>query len=78
MLTLRPGSQAFVLVSTLAVTGEFPLRSLHLLGNERVLREIVRRGSGRQVIRNANGSAQMDARLFQISGSGRSKSLRLY
>lgn len=78
MLTLRPGSQAFVLVSTLAVTGEFPLRSLHLLGNERVLREIVRRGSGRQVIRNANGSAQMDARLFQISGSGRNKSLRLY
>ena len=44
MLTLRPGSQAFLLVSLLAVTGEFPLRSLHLLGNERVLRELVRSG----------------------------------
>lgn len=78
MLTLRPGSQAFLLVSLLAVTGEFPLRSLHLLGNERVLRELVRRGSGRQVIRNSDGSAQIDTRLFQISGKSRDKSLRLY
>ena len=78
MLTLRPGSQAFLLVSLLAVTGEFPLRSLHLLGNERALRELVRRGSGRQVIRNSDGSAQIDTRLFQISGRGRDKSLRLY
>ena len=78
MLTLRPGSQAFLLVSLLAVTGEFPLSSLHLLGNERALRELVRRGSGRQVIRNSDGSAQIDTRLFQISGRGRDKSLRLY
>lgn len=78
MLTLRPGSQAFLLVSLLAVTGEFPLRSLHLLGNERVLRELVRRGSGRQVIRNSDGSAQIDTRLFQINGRGRDKSLPLY
>ena len=78
MLTLRLGSQAFLLVSLLAVTGEFPLRSLHLLGNERVLRELVRRGSGRQVIRNSDGSAQIDTRLFQISGRSRDKSLRLY
>lgn len=78
MLTLRPGSQAFLLVSLLAVTGEFPLRSLHLLGNERALRELVRRGSGRQVIRNSDGSAQIDTRLFQINGRGRDKSLRLY
>lgn len=78
MLTLRPGSQAFLLVSLLAITGEFPLRSLHLLGNERVLRELVRRGSGRQAIRNSDGSAQIDTRLFQISGRGRDKSLRLY
>ncbi len=78
MLTLRPGSQAFLLVSLLAVTGEFPLRSLHLLGNERVLCELVRRGSGRQVLRNSDGSAQIDTRLFQINGRGRDKSLRLY
>lgn len=78
MLTLRPGSQAFLLVSLLAVTGEFSLRSLCLFGNERVLRELVRRGSGRQFIRNSDGSAQVDTRLFQISGRGRDKSLRLY
>ena len=78
MLTRRPGSQAFLLVSLLAVTGEFPLRSLHLLGNERVLLELARRGSDRQVIRNSDGSAQIDTRLFQISGKGRDKSLRLY
>lgn len=78
MLTLRPGSQAFLLVSLLAVTGEFHLRSLRLLGNERTLRELVRRGSRRQAIRAADGRAQVDTRLFQISGRGRAKSLRLY
>ena len=35
MLTLRPGSQAGRLAEMLSVTGEFPLRSLHLLGSER-------------------------------------------
>lgn len=38
MLTLRQGSQAHRLVSILSFTGEFPIRSLHLLGKERVLR----------------------------------------
>ena len=44
MLTLRPGSHVHLLVQTLAVTGEYPLCSLGLLGKERVLREVVRRG----------------------------------
>ena len=43
MLTLRPGSQAGRLAEMLSVTGEFPLRSLHLLGSERSFRDLVRR-----------------------------------
>lgn len=78
MLTLRPGSQAFLLVSLLAVTGEFPLRSLHLLGSERVLRELVRRGSGRQVISRAatdeeDREALISAVLEPIFAPGRRK-----
>lgn len=68
MLTLRPGSQAFLLVSLLAVTGEFPLRSLHLLGNERVLRELVRRGSGRQAIAGAMGQLLDNYSVWQAEG----------
>lgn len=36
MLYIRPGSQAQQLITLLSIVGEYPVRSLHLLGNERV------------------------------------------
>lgn len=41
MITLRTGSHALNIITLLSVTGEFPMRSLKLLGNERVLKALV-------------------------------------
>ena len=39
MITLRSGSHAYRLLLVLAVTGEYPMRSLHLLGSSRTLED---------------------------------------
>lgn len=78
MLTLRPGSQAGRLAEMLSVTGEFPLRSLHLLGSERSFRDLVRRLSVSQLIRHPEKDVQLKTRMLQLSGSGHSKSIRFY
>lgn len=77
MLTLRQGSQALSLLQLLSVAGEFPLRSLQLLGNERVLRNLIRRLTLLQHIRSPDRNRQWETRLLRISGSGREKSIRL-
>lgn len=77
MITLRPGSQAFSLLRLLSVTGEFPLRSLYLLGNERVLRDLIRRMALPQRVRSSDGTRQRETRIIRLSGSGREKSIRL-
>ena len=43
MITLRPGSHVWRLLLLLAICGEYPYRSLHLLGSVRTLEELVRR-----------------------------------
>ena len=42
MITLRPGSHVWRLLLLLAICGEYPYRSLHLLGSVRTLEELVR------------------------------------
>lgn len=78
MLTLRPGSQAHRLVSILSVAGEFPIRALHLLGKERVLRDLVRRLTVSQRIRNPSTGEYLESKLLQLTGKGASKSIRFY
>ena len=38
---MKKDSQLYRLVSLLSVCGEYPVRSLHLLGNKRMYRKIV-------------------------------------
>ena len=77
MLTLQPSSYAFRLVQTLAVTGEYPISSLPLLGNERVLKQLIRRLSLPEMICNSHGE-MLRTKLLILNGKGREKSLRLY
>ena len=77
MLTLQHSSYAFRLVQTLAVTGEYPVSSLPLLGNERVLKQLIRRLSLPEMIWNSHGE-MLRTKLFVTNGKGREKSLRLY
>lgn len=76
MLTLRPGSQVHRLVTMLSTAGEFPVSSLHLLGNERVLRDLVRRLTTQQVLRNPQTGERWEGKLLHLSGRGQSKSIR--
>ena len=78
LLTLRPGSQAHRLVSILSVAGEFPIRALHLLGKERVLRDLVRRLTVPQRIRNPSTGEYLESKLLQLTGKGASNSIRVY
>lgn len=77
MLTLQPSSYAFRLVQTLAVTGEYPVNSLPLLGNERVLKQLIWRLSLPEMFWNSHGE-MVRTKLFVTNGKGREKSLRLY
>ena len=77
MLTLQHSSYAFRLVQTLAVTGEYPVNSLPLLGNERVLKQLIRRLSLPEMFWNSHGE-MVRTKLFVTNGKGREKSLRLY
>ena len=43
MITLRPGSHVYRLLLLLAIAGEYPMRSLHLLGSSRTLEDLVHR-----------------------------------
>ena len=78
MIYFRTGSQAHRLVTLLSVVGEFPSHSLHLLGNERVYKALVRKLTTVQTIRNPQTETEMTCRLLTISGKGSAKSIRLY
>ena len=41
MITVRPGSHVHRLITVLGLAGEYPVRSLGVLGNERTLRALV-------------------------------------
>ena len=78
MLTLRPGSQAHRLVTTLAITGEYPVCTLKLLGNERVNKRLDHRLTSIQEIRNPETGERITTKLLQLSGRGSAKSVRFY
>ena len=77
MITLRPGSHAQNLLTLLSITGEFPVRSLHLLGNERVIKALVHKLVSPQTIRLYQTDMEWNCQLLKINGRGVSKSLRL-
>lgn len=79
MITFRPGSQIYRLITLLSVAGEYPVQSLHLLGNVRMYKELVMRLTIRQTIRSPEHDCHITpARVLSVSGRGRSKTIRLY
>lgn len=78
MLHFRPGSQVHRLVTLLGIVGEFPARSLHLLGNERVYKVLVHKLTQPQTFRCYHTGTEMTCRLLTLSGKGQDKSIRLY
>lgn len=77
MIHFCPGSQVYQLVTMLSVVGEFPISSLHLLGNERVYKKLITKLAVPQLYRFEDG-AEATCRLLTIAGKGAAKAVRLY
>ncbi len=79
MKTMKPGSQLYRLMCLLSVAGEYPVKSLHLLGNKRMYRKLVKEGLSPLTVRNSEtGETISLPRLFNLCGRGRLKTIRLY
>jgi hypothetical protein len=78
MITVRPGSLVHRLITLLSFTGEFPVRSLRLLGNERVIKALVHRLTSVQTFRFPDEDKHLTCKLLQINGKASGKSVRFY
>ena len=79
MITFRTGSHLHRLITLLSAAGEFPTQSLHLLGNEKEVKELVAKLKQPQTIRNSKtGDSVSLVKVVNVSGNGQRKTLRLY
>ena len=78
MITLRPGSQSYRLLQLLSVAGEYPTRSLHLLGSVRSLEPLVHRLESVQQFRTETGADLGSCRMLSVSGRRDRRTIRLY
>lgn len=78
MIHFRPGSQVHRLVTILAVVGEIPTKSTHLLGNRRVYNALIHKLASVQDFRNSITGEELTCRLLTIAGKGQEKSVRFY
>lgn len=77
MMEFCTGSHAGRLLTVLSVVSEYPVYSLRLMGNERWYKELVHKLSERQTIVNIESGEKLDCKLFNISGKGSGKTIRL-
>ena len=77
MITVRPGSHAYRLLQLLIITGEFPYRALGILGSVKSLLDIVYKMQTVQHIKLKSEDTILKTRLFQMSGKGDSRTIRL-
>ena len=61
MITVRTGSHVHRLITVLGLAGEYPVRSIGVLGNERTLRALVGKLSTTQELRNPDTGERMTA-----------------
>lgn len=77
MIHVNENCQAFHLLSVIAITGEYPLRKLHLLGNTRMYRNTVRRLCQEQDYVNDYTKEKIKVKALSIAGKGFQRSIRL-
>lgn len=76
-MTLRPGSHVYCLLLILAAAGEFPTRSLGLLGNERSYETLVHRLETTRQFRSETGAELGCYKLLTVSGKGELRTIHL-
>ncbi len=77
MIHFEKGTVAWRLVEVISVCGEYPYRSLCILGNERELRKRVKQMREPQKYRLENGGRDVECCALTVSGKGRMKNIRL-
>lgn len=78
MQYFRPGSQLRQLITMLSIVGEYPIRSLYLLGNERAYKALVHKLTTPETFRIPQMETEMTTRLLTVTGKGNSRSVRFY
>lgn len=79
MKILKPGSQLHRLISLLSACGEFPVKSLDLLGNKRLYRRVVSECTVPLTVQNPiTKETILLPKIFILTGKGQLKSIRLY
>lgn len=77
MIIIKPGSHAYRIVKLLLYTGEFPYYSLGMLGNVRMMKNVVNRMAESHEVRNDSGKTIFQGKILNISGKGQFKTIRL-
>lgn len=78
MVQFRPGSHVLKIVTLLSFLGELPFQSLHLLGSGRVYKALIVRLTKPEQFINTQTGEEITRRLVTLTGSGKSKTVRLY
>lgn len=78
MITIKPGSHVQTLLSILSFVGEFPMRSLHLLGSARSYKDLVHKLTQWQEFRFPDKGERFTCKLLTVSGRGKNKTIRLH
>ncbi len=77
MIHFEKGTVVWRLIEVISVCGEYPYRSLCILGNERELRQRVKQMSEPQKYRFENADRDVECCAFTLSGKGKMKNIRL-
>jgi len=77
-MKVRPGSHLANLLYLLSVSGEFPSKSLNILGDERTMKAMVHKMESAHDFRLNSDDTILRTKLFQLSGKSGDRTIRLY
>ena len=78
MIYIRDGSHVQTLLLVLACTGEYPMRSLHLLGSARTWKNLIQKLSKTQEYCMKKNGRRFRCKLVTVSGKDKLKTVRLH
>lgn len=78
MIILQKTAHAHTLMTLLAYVGEFPVKSVLLLGSERVWKALIQKMGQSQEVKLLETGEIMHCQLVTVSGKGRTKTVRMH
>jgi len=77
VVTVKAGSHTYQLLQLLSIAGEFPASSLHLLGSERSIKDLVHKLESVQEIRFPPNESVLRTKVLTVSGWKETRNIRL-